>query len=667
MSSTDDADCMNSTESMSTDLDTATWANENDCMSKQQLVVLNGTLNRALNRADLQLATKQRIIDDVTRTLERCMRANSELQVQNEVLQKKLENEQIETQKLKLSSNWYRAELHTVQRTLRGQKEQDVGLSREATEQLKVQLRKALSECAILKERLELERNRRCVHVAEDLAVRYESKDSGIYTETDSSSSELDLSSTCQSKTVDLERNVLDMQHHMELEKETWGAEREMLLKQVQLKTNLLDVHRNSLAQLRSEVCKANETVAAKQKECDAVTSQLVNCRRRAVKLGEENDIIHLESLKMIMKFEEISCLIAEYRREICEKDNQLRIFASWPPAPPPKTMIDQSSQTLAKSTSDKSLQVTANFPVGNYYKNLLAVIEREHRIKLSQREMNIRTLIRQVREQMQVAQVTELRYKELGEAAQLLVQQVLPGAALHSELVQTIREASSKLFIPEESSQSTAMECKLCDSLKASLEKSNQVAADLEVRHRQELKTISEENAKYVAQVLVERESSVKLISNLELERRTLYSSLELIEGKVALLEKQMLEQAQVKCEVESERLRYHQLMVFLIQIKNTRDELLCQNETLNKVLRGLSVVANERNSRSIATKANETLQRCANYKKSSAGLRPLREGISGLRQEIVVLNCSILRKTREVSLLDELQAMEDDQRPFL
>lgn len=666
MSSTED--CLKNglaTESSSSALDNVSWSKENDCLSSQKQLIV-------------QLATKQRIIDDVLQSLQRCMRGNSELEIQKEVLRKQLDNEKIETQKLKLSSDWYRSELHTVQRALRGQKDQDVGLERlrEANRQLKVDLKKALSECAILTEKLNLERNRKCIH------------DSGIFTESSAdSSSELDImdvSSTTtesHSKIAHWEKTIFELQQKMDLEKEVWCAEREMLLQQVQLKTNLLTVQQNSVDQMRIEVGKANETAAAKQREYDSTVSDLASCRQRMVKLGQENDVINRESLKMILKFEEMSYLIAEYRQEIWEKDKQLRMLAASYPSR--KTMIDRCSQTLAKprtETCDKSAQVTANFSLGNYYKNLLTVIEREHRMKLGQREVNIRTLIRQVREQMRMAQEAELRYKELGDVTKLFMQQVLPktSVALHGELVETVRRATVNLFNPPETSLSTKMECKLCDSLKASLEETNKIIVDLEVKHRQELQTISQENYEHVAQVSTlkgalvgrqaEAENSAKLINILELERVSLNSSLVIIKGKMAMLEKQMLDQGQVKCAVESERLRYHQLMVLLIQIKNTRDELLCQNETLNKLLRGLSVVANEPNSKSIAAKANETLKRCAKYKKSSAGLRPLCEGVSGLRQEIAAFKSAILWKTcGEVSLLDELQAMENDQRLFL
>ena len=111
----------------------------------------------ALQAARAELATKEHIIAEVLQHLQKCMQEKSELEIQNEILQRKLTTEQIDSEKLKKTCQWYKTELHNVQKELRVQQ---LGHNDEKRkwkadqETLRVQLLKSSSDCEILHQRL---------------------------------------------------------------------------------------------------------------------------------------------------------------------------------------------------------------------------------------------------------------------------------------------------------------------------------------------------------------------------------------------------------------------------------------------------------------------------------------------------------------------------------
>lgn len=657
---------------------------------------LKETATGALNTAQVELITKQRIIDEVLEHLQRCMKEKSELAIQNNVLQTRLNNESIESQRLQKACHWYKTQLYDVQKQLRSHvttQAAETNRSKAELEKVKIQLRKTQSECDILHERLSLEREKRRNHeLDESRSLRHDSKDSGIYSESNVSdtSSELvaeeepiscpsksqpsEILSRSEAEVAALRQQLSTQTNQHQLDRQKLIADHQMLRQQKQLQETLLNVQQKNLEQFREELEAANKSLLTKQREHDAAVTYLAKCRQQVDQLGRENRDIHRESMQMILKFESVAAVLTDYRQEIRNKDDQIRLLTT------AKSIIkmDRSSQASvpSSSSSEKANQTTAtgatlnDQETANYHKNLLKVIQREYEYKLMRRESNMRTLLKKLREEMR-------RNERLQEEIKVFMQQVLPGeeeakqcAGLNAD--EMLRRAAAVLIIPRESSQSAApAECKLCPLLRATEEERASTIAQLKKECLRLEGLLEEDRLKSSAQVgALEAElksksefaeRARKTIDALELEQQALHCSLHLLKQKLLGVEQQVLEHARNKDTAESERVEHHQLMVLLMQIKNERDEFMCQNEGLNKLLRGLLTM---QSSASLADRAKATLKRSANYESSEGMLRPISEGIQSVQKEVKSLNSAILWGTRgEVSLLDELQAAISDE----
>lgn len=669
----------------------------------------------ALHRAHSELATKQRIIDDVLQHLQKCMKENSDLHIQHEVAQSKLRNQQIETEKLRKTCSWYKTQLYDAQTELRGRtsaQDEETRRLKADREKVNVHLLKTLSECEILNERLRLEQSKRCDCEKDESprTFRHESKDSGIFSESSTSdtSSEVIDAFSCdaatpqnesQSKEIDQLRQEVATHSslclQLTLDKEKLVADREMWRQQSQYQDTLLSVQNKNLDQLQEELQRANKATQAKRKEHETAVDYLTKCRQQMDQLMRENGEIHRESMQMIMRFERIVSILQGYRQEIREKEERIRFLTL-----PKSINMVRSTQTnavIGLSSCDKGMQTrhtalsspasssSSSMDAVNYHKNLLKVIEREYQQKLRQREVNTRTLMKRLREEMRNGKEQLHRYQQLKDSVRVFMQRVLlsPGGRrveLPSEggmnsdemLLQTLKNMANPREEEKdgggESSQSVIMECKSCDS-----EEASKTIAQLEV----ECSRLRKQREDDVAQVaalhadLVSKticaEESMKTIEALEMEQQALHYSLDMLKQKFLEMEKQVLEHAKYKDTAESERVQHHQMMLLLLQIKNERDDLMLQNERLNKLMRGL--LLGQEKGQSVATKANETLKRCAKYQVASPMIGAISENIHSLQQEIKSLNSAILWRERgEMSLLDELQvAIAEDRRPFL
>lgn len=660
-----------------------------------------------------ELATKQRIIDDVLQHLQKCMKENSDLHIQHEVAQSRLRNQQIENEKLRKTCSWYKTQLYDAQKELRDRtsvQDEETRRLKADREKVNVHLLKTLSECEILNERLRLERSKRCDCEKNDSprTFRHESKDSGIFSESSTSDTSSEVIEACSSdaaatplnenQSQEINQLRQELAHHsslflkLTLDKEKLVADGEMWRQQSQYQDTLLTVQNKNLDQLREELQRANKATQAKRREHETAVNYLAKCRQQVDQLMRENGEIHGESMKMIMRFERIAFVLQEYRQEIREKEERIRFLTL-----PKSINMDRDTQTNAEIvvlSCDKGMQTrdTTSYPPAasssmnpvNYHKNLLKVVEREYQQKLRQREVNTRTLMKKLKEEMRNGKEQLQRYQQLEAGVRVLMQRVLlvPGGGgggvvelpshdggMNSDemLLHTLKNIANPRE-EGESSQSVKTECKMCDSKEAS-----KTIAQLEV----ECSRLRKQREEHVAQVdalssdLVSKTNcaaeSLKTIERLEMEQQSLHYSLNMLKQKFLEMEKQVLEHAKYKDTAESERVQHHQMMLLLLQIKNDRDDLMLQNERLNKLMRGL--LLGQEKSPSVAARANETLKRCAKYKVASPMIGALSENIHSLQQEIKSLNSAILWRERgEMSLLDELQAaIAEDRRPFL
>lgn len=571
-----------------------------DCAKQTTTTCIVDALSRSLR---LEVATKQRIIDEVLAHLQQCMREKSLLQIQNDVLQAKLNSEKIEGEKLAKSCHWYRTQLHESQRLLRLQASAQND-SRRAHDTVQVRLLKSLSECEILGERLSLEKAKRC---SPQLQGNGSKDSSGVFSELESSSDTSDVADECPMTQAppshaDELRSAVSLCQALRLQLEKSEAEREMWCQQNAVKASLLCVQTKSIDQLQGELSQAHESLVAQQQAHATTTENLAKCRQRLQQLMADHDDVHRESMHMVVKFEKTASCLAQYWREARAQDeDQLR-------GPHGDRSSSQANEGKAV-TRDQGVQSdmsivggsSAQDPGSAYYRNLVAVVERECQHKLRRSEASMRTLVKKLKEEMRRGKELELRHQQLRHRVSVLPPQESTPPLL------------SKAMVTQQ------------DAVIAQLEEECGHRGNLLEQQRVQLDALKEEigcRTECMAR-------STQTIHELEREQQTYVR-------------------------MEQERL-------LLLQTRNEKDDLVCQNEELKRVLRGLLFVQEQHSP--VMAKANVTLKRCASYKVGPATtttLQPLSKAIESLQQEVKSLNCAVLwRNCGEVSLHAELQAV--------
>lgn len=608
---------------------------------------LNGETTGAqlhVQRLHLELDTKKRIIDDLLQKLHDCMKEKSEREIQHEVLQAKLAQNQIEVEKGKKTSNWYKGQLYQAQKEVRSLTVAQREL-RDVQEQQRIRLLKTLSENESLNERLLLEKTRRCNHDLPDVpqSPGYNSKDSGVFSESNVSDVSVDLSSSLEQPpspsptpqsllpiTSDYVSQLMQEQlkeqvavwQQMVLQREKQMADCEMLQQQCQLQKTLLKVQEKNIDQLKEQLKCINTSLSSKTGECETALHYLSKCREQVDQLLMEKEATHKESMQMISRFERISVVINHYRTEIREKDEQIELLSN-----------HRTVQRNTISMESKQVQTEPSVPSGiinNYHRNLLKVVERENHQKLQRKDKNMRTLLKKLKEEMANARKHEAKYQRLEKQLQLLLHALaLPSSGLENNL-----EKDLELIIES---------CKEMAQLK-----------DGKEAQPEEL-LIQVDTFKGLLQTKDDalKDSSAKIETLLQ-DQRSLHRSLDVLKSKFLAMEEELMDHANFKSNTENAQR----------QIERERDALLCQNKNSQALLRQLLLVQRP-NSSTIAT-AKHTLKRCANYNLSHP-LQPVTNGIAELRMEMNLLESAVLyRNEGQVSLLDELHATRQFQLPL-
>lgn len=627
----------------------------------------------ALQAARAELATKEHIIAEVLQHLQKCMQENSELEIQNEILQRKLTTEQIDSEKLKKTCQWYKTELHNVQKELRVQQ---LGHNDEKRkwkadqETLRVQLLKSSSDCEILHQRLSLEKAKRCDHVLDDSqsSPRPEWKDSGVFSDSNISDAcsdvlEMSLESPAKSSEIDEMKQLkeeLDKQktiyQELKVIHEKDRATLEMWKQKYEVQESLHGVLQRNMDQLKQDNQSSNLAFVNLRKEFDTVVGYLTKCRQQVDQLQRENGEIHKESMTMILKFEKVASVLSEYRQELGEKDDEIqRLLAA---AFTKAASLDRSSQTVMTTKyTEQSTQTSIERAAqsSSYYRNLVKVMEREHQHQLKRREGNTRTLLRKLKEELQRVKELERLNSQLEGELTVIRQQVL-------------QTAPSEVIIPSETSsqQATGGQRSLEDQQEvvesiAQLERKcgrfRVLLENLMAHHRKEVEFLVEElNVKKG-----DLETAEDTVRVLKMEQESLHESLDVLKQKFLEMEQRVLKHAQEKEGEEEKRTQHHQMVMLLMRMKSERDELMCQNESMHKILRGLpyhrSTPAN------LLVNARETLKRSANYDRGDVSadklFGPISKSIVCLQDEMRSLNNAMVwGSSGEMSLLDELRA---------
>lgn len=337
---------------------------------------------------NLEILNKQRIIDDILQSLHNSLKENSDLRIEIDVLQAKLRNDEIEKESLRKSIDWYRSELCNVKKryslAYKSSKclPEKLFLSQEP--QFKVALEKSLSTNACLLEMLELHKEQRIRERKEERPLVHESKDSGLFSESTSDTSTTDDGVSSTSKTATDDNHLQDfrqslvaespMLQRLANENVELTAKCHTHLQQVTLTKNLLAIQEQSVASLTRELTRVNAILATKDTHHETALNELRSCQKQINALEAEKRTINRESAKMIMKFQGIFSIIEG-----------------------------------ANVVSKKSVATQTNNPIGalekkgNYYKNLLKVVEREYEHKMRQRDKYVRTLMRQLSKEMRL------------------------------------------------------------------------------------------------------------------------------------------------------------------------------------------------------------------------------------------------------------------------
>lgn len=267
--------------------------------------------------------------------------------------------------------------------------------------------------------------------------------------------------------------------------------------------------------------------------------------------------------------------------------------------------------------TCEKGVQSEASH---NYCRSLLRVVERECQHKLGQREVAMRTLVRKLKDEMRRGKEHEGKHKQLQADVSMIIQALRHE---HPELPAVLQGEKG---------------------IRDQLQK---VLTHFIIIPREDMASI--------AQVKEECERYLEQLDKLKTNLRTKEISLELATDTIEVLKK---EQDMLKQKIQGMDNAASDVQTLLRRSKEERDEVMCQNEELNKAIRGLLLASQERRPRTM-TNANDILKRCANYDRTVGSVNLVSEGIRALQEEVKSLNCAILfGGSAGLSLLDELQA---------
>lgn len=536
-----------------------------------------------------------------------------------------------------------------------------------AQERIEANYRQMISQCELIERRAVAEKQQ-MMQKLEDASKRNESPDSEIYAELiDDFSSNSDNLVHLTAQLLSTEETAKDLRVRLDSQIEYSNqlkvvhaksqAEMDLREKQSHFNEELYNIQGKTLEQLSGQLESQNSHIALRNAELLQLRNELLQNQCQIRDLLEENFKMNHLSKAMLHKLSVISNRLLEYRQDISHRDAIIDALRANRPS-----YIHQCSQTTVFQVCDKDVQVAVEISGPSsasnaeaserYYKNLFRVLDREYSSKLRQRELNMRTLLRQVKGHIKLSRTSERRRTLLEQELCIVIAKYNPLVSSNTiHPIPHINEIVAKyLFLRDQHIPETCRTLAECQHrvfhLETKLEEKDKELAS----HQERLQSLRGEIARIENdnQVL-EASTSVNanLTSDLSSAIAERDSQLRDNAIRMAALELEIIE-----LRAES-RHKQSQLEDQLQLVERLRSDLQTLEETIARanldkcnarshasglegILNQMLIQTNNKSTNAKKARAMDMLQKSAKYVRTESDLHPLEECVQLLKLEM-------------------------------